>query len=257
MRAIILSAGQGRRLFPLTQNLPKCLLPLCEGVSILGLQLRVLAACGVRHATVVVGFGAEEVERHILEQAPGSIEVETLYNPFYESTDNLVTAWLARERMRGDFLLLNGDTLFEPALMRRVLHAPPSAARVAIDRKSRYDADDMKVSLNGDGRLLAVSKTLKRHEVDAEAIGLIRFTAEGGARFVDGLERAVRDRESHNRYYLSVVSENAASGVEIESLSIEGLWWQEVDCAHDLDRAQQELGEGRAAALWSTPREPR
>ncbi len=257
MRAIILSAGQGRRLYPLTQNLPKCLLPLCEGVSILGLQLRVLASCGVRQATVVVGFGAEEVERHLLEQAPDSMEIETLYNPFFETTDNLVTAWLARERMRGDFLLLNGDTVFEPALMRRVLRAPPSASRIAIDRKPRYDADDMKVSLDGGGRLLAISKTLKRHEIDAEAIGVIRFSGDGGGRFVDGLERAVRDRESHSRYYLSVVSENAASGVEIESVSIEGLWWQEVDCAHDLDRAQQHLEEGWAPKLWSEPREPR
>ena len=241
MRAIILSAGQGRRLLPLTRNLPKCLLSPCEGVSILELQLRVLATCGVSDATVVVGFGADEVERRIDELAPGGIEVETLYNPFFESTDNLVTAWLAREKMGSDFLLLNGDTLFEPALLRRVLSAPRSAATITTDRKRRYDADDMKVSLDDGGRLLAVSKTLKPEEVDAEAIGMIRFNAEGGALFVEGLERAVRDRGTHGRYYLSVVSENAASGGEIDSVSIEGLWWQEVDSPEDLSEAQQIL----------------
>ncbi len=257
MRAIILSAGQGRRLLPLTRNMPKCLLSPCEGMSILDLQLRVLATCGVPSATVVVGFGADEVERHIEELPPGEIEVETLYNPFFESTDNLVTAWLARERMRSDFLLLNGDTLFEPALLRRVLKAPPRAATITTDRKRRYDDDDMKVSLDHDGRLLAVSKTLKPKEVDGEAIGMIRFMAEGGALFVDGLERAVRDRGRHGRYYLSVVSENAASGGDIDSVSIEGLWWQEVDSPEDLCEAQKKLANSDAMWCAALPHDTR
>ena len=205
------------------------------------LQLRVLAACGVSNATVLVGFAADDVERHIEERAPNGMAVETLYNPFFESTDNLVTAWFARERMRGDFLLLNGDTLFEPALLQRVLDAPRAAATMTIDRKPRYDDDDMKVSLDPEGRVQAVAKTLKPHEVDAEAIGLIRFGAEGGADFVAGLERAVRDSIAHRRYYLSVVSENAASRGAIRSVSIEGLWWQEIDCPEDLARARGAL----------------
>ncbi len=241
MRAIILSAGQGRRLFPFTETMPKCLLTLREEVSVLEFQLRTLATCGVQSATVVVGFGADDVERHIEDHTPAGLDVETLYNPFFESTDNLVTAWLTRERMSGDFLLLNGDTIFEPALLQRVLDAPSSAATITVDRKPRYDEDDMKVSLTRGGTVLAVSKTLKAKEVDAEAIGLIRFSPRGGAQMARGLERAVRDRESHGRYYLSVVSENAASSREIESVSIEGLWWQEIDCPPDLLRARSEF----------------
>lgn len=243
MRAIILSAGQGRRLFPFTENLPKCLLTLHREVSVLEFQLRALATCGIEHATVVVGFGAEDVERHLDAHTPAGIAVETLYNPFFETTDNLVTAWLTRERMRADFLLLNGDTLFEPALLQRVLSAPPAPATVTVDHKREYDEDDMKVSLDPGGMVLAVSKTLKSKETHAEAIGLIRFAEAGGAAMAQGLERAVRDRESHGRYYLSVVSENAASGGEIESVSIDGLWWQEIDCPRDLLVARSALAQ--------------
>ena len=63
MKAIVLSAGQGKRLLPLTAESPKCLLPLTDGASVLEVQLRALARCGVERATVVIGFGAERVER--------------------------------------------------------------------------------------------------------------------------------------------------------------------------------------------------
>lgn len=246
MRAIILSAGQGRRLAPLTDKVPKCLLPVRGSVSVLEMQLRVLAACGVPRATVVVGFAAEEVEHHLTNRAPKEIEVESLYNPFFESTDNLVTAWLTRERMTEDFLLLNGDTLFEPQLLKRVLDAPRAPATMAIDRKPAYDEDDMKVSLDKKNRVCAVAKTLPRDRSHAEAIGMIRFGGLGGPAFVEGLERSVRDKRTHRRYYLSVMNENAERGRRIDTVSVEGLWWQEIDSPEDLARAQHALAEGQS-----------
>ena len=100
MRAIVLSAGQGRRLLPLTERKPKCLLEVGDR-TLLELQLRALARCGVEHATVVVGFGAEHVEE-FLEACPiPGMKVEALFNPFYVASDNLATCWIARVAMRG------------------------------------------------------------------------------------------------------------------------------------------------------------
>ncbi len=65
MKAIVLSAGQGRRLLPLTADLPKCLLPVDGEATVLDRQLELLARCGVSRAVVVIGFGAEHVERHL------------------------------------------------------------------------------------------------------------------------------------------------------------------------------------------------
>ncbi len=120
MKAIILSAGQGRRLLPFTESTPKCLLPVDGERPALEVQLRVLAACGVSEARVMVGFQAEKVDAFLATDPVPEIHVETLYNPFFDSSDNLVTAWLARPQMQGDFLLMNGDTLFEPAVLRRL-----------------------------------------------------------------------------------------------------------------------------------------
>ena len=231
-KAIILSAGQGRRLSPLTDTRPKCLIDL-SGKSVLHWQLLHLKAAGLTEVVVVTGFGAEAVEEEIAQIALPDMTVRTLFNPFYGLTDNLATCWLAREEMRGAFLLLNGDTLFEPAIASRLLQAPASAVTVTVDRKTAYDADDMKVLTEG-SRLLAIGKTIPAF--DAESIGFLRFSAEGAAAFVRTVEKIMRSPEGLKRWYLSVINEMAQAGDEVSVASIEGLGWAEMDFPEDVAR---------------------
>lgn len=237
MKAIVLSAGQGRRLLPLTEQLPKCLLEVDEGVTVLSRQLEVLARCGIERAVVVLGFGAEHVERHLHAHPVPGLTVETHYNPFFLRSDNLATCWLTRAAMNEDFVLLNGDTLFEPAVLERLLQAPSAPITVTVDHKAGYDDDDMKVSLDASGRLLAIGKSLPAEAVSAESIGMLCFRESGPKLFVDGLDEAIRGDEALARWYLSVVNE-LAQRVAIESCSIHRLWWQEIDSAEDLERTR-------------------
>ena len=148
MRAIILSAGQGKRLHPHTAEIPKCLLPVRGEEPVLEVQLRALAACGVSEASVLVGFGAQRVEDFLREHPLPGIRVKTVYNPFFATSDNLATCCWARSEMQGDFILLNGDTLFETAVLGRLLASPPATLTLAVDRKAAYDDDDMKVAVD-------------------------------------------------------------------------------------------------------------
>jgi len=247
MRAIVLSAGQGRRLLPLTAADPKCLLPLDGDASALEIQLRTLSRCGVDHVTVLVGFGAPRVERFLRETKFPDLQVETQYNPFFSMTDNLVTCWLARTAMTGDFILVNGDTLFEEALLRRVLDSPAAPITVTIDRKGSYDSDDMKVSLDPEKRLRAIGKTLSRASVDGESIGMLLFRQSGPAAFREALETAIRQPESLRAWYLSVVND-LAQKVPVETACIEGLWWAEIDSPDDLDVVRAHYAARRGAA---------
>lgn len=248
MNAIILSAGQGRRLLPLTVSTPKCLLPVDGERAVLDFQLATLAACGMRRAIVMVGFGADQVEDHLAEHPVRGIEVDTRFNPFFETSDNLVTCWLASRDMEGDLLLLNGDTLFEADVLQRVLAAPTSPITVTVDHKNAYDADDMKVSLSRGRRLRAIGKKLDPSlRVDGEAIGLIRFRGTGGRTFRDALEAAVRNPSCHRAWYLSVVNE-LAQRTRVETCSIEGGWWAEIDSPADLAAVRAELAERRSIA---------
>jgi choline kinase len=234
MRAIVLSAGQGRRLLPHTTSKPKCLLEVSEDRPVLDLQLQALARCGIAQTTVLTGFGADHVEHFVDGSGFGDMNVETLYNPFYSVTDNLATCWFARSAMIDDFILLNGDTLFEDEVLRRVLDAPHAPVNVTIDRKAEYDADDMKVTLDTEGRLCAIGKKLPSHTVDGESIGMLLFRGAGVAQYRDALDRAIRQPESMHNWYLSVVNEMAQK-MNVATISIEGHWWAEIDSPEDLD----------------------
>jgi len=120
MKAIILSAGQGSRLMPLTENVPKCCLML-DGKPLLRHQVESLAANGLDEIVVVTGFNHQLVEEVVSDISIPGVSVRTLYNPFYAVSDNLGTTWIARKEMRTPFLLVNGDTLFEESTLAQLL----------------------------------------------------------------------------------------------------------------------------------------
>jgi L-glutamine-phosphate cytidylyltransferase len=240
LKAIILSAGQGRRLLPLTERAPKCILPVC-GQPLIGRQIDTLARCGIGDVTVIVGFGAQAVEKQLVELY-GPRRIRTLYNPFFASTDNLVSCWVARVDMQQDFLLLNGDTLFDATVLEELLAAPSRPITLAVGSKDRYDDDDMKVIRAGD-RLVQVGKKLPADRVDAESIGMMTFKGDGPRLFRDAIEQAIRTPEAQKQWYLSLIDSLAQRGV-VFTQSIPSQRWAEVDSVADLERA------GTPGAPW-------
>ncbi|MBP0491239.1 NTP transferase domain-containing protein [Pararoseomonas indoligenes] len=236
MKAIVLCAGQGKRLLPLTERAPKCLLRVGDR-SILEWQLRGLSAAGITEATLVTGFEAAAIEAALPGITPPGLRVRTRFNPFFAVAENIGSCFLVRDLLQaGEMVLLNGDTLFEPAVLRHLLAAPDAPITVTIDRKPGYDADDMKVSVEGT-RLRAIGKTLSPEETNGESIGMLRFQDGGGALFAAGLEAALRQPEGLRRWYLSVIHALAGTG-DIRVTSIEGLSWGEVDYPNDLEQAE-------------------
>ena len=230
MKAILLSAGRGSRLLPLTESRPKCLLPVGT-TTLLGFQLDTLEACGITEVIVVTGFMTGLVEQEIARHN-GSIGVTSFYNPFFEVSDNLASCWMVREHMKEDFLLINGDTLFEKELLEDVLFSPSQSIQVTIDRKPNYDSDDMKVSLDGQ-RLLAIGKSINTADADAESIGLLRFMGQGPAIFRAKLEQVMRTQAGVSSWFLKVIDAIADTTGQVGSFSIEGRHWNEVDTIKD------------------------
>lgn len=242
-KAIILGAGQGKRLLPLTEQRPKCLLPL-GGRPFLEWQVIALAANGIRDVVVVTGFQAQAVEAAILARPTDGVRVRTLYNPFFQVADNIGSCFVARHEMEGgDFVLLNGDTLFHPELFTQACARAETPIAVTIDRKERYDADDMKVRLDG-RRLTAIGKTLPEEHTHAESIGMLFFSGDGGRIFTDALERVIRREDGLKRWYLSVIDE-LANDTPIGVADICGHEWCELDYPKDLPAA-----EHLASRLW-------
>jgi choline kinase len=236
-KAIILSAGQGSRLLPLTRDIPKCMIPL-NGRTLLGWQVAALAANGITDIVVVTGFRTERVEDHVLELYRDSgARIRTLFNPFFQVADNLGTCWIARDEMAEDFLILNGDTIVSEEIVAKLIASAKDAITVTVDIKSDYDDDDMKVTRDADGRLHAIGKRLLPPDTDAESIGMLAFVGEGPAIFRNQVNQMMRTPEGVERWYLRAI-DIIAKGNRVGTVSIEGLEWQEVDFPADVEAAQ-------------------
>jgi choline kinase len=235
MKVIILSAGQGTRLLPYTAKIPKCLLNI-HGKTLLEWQIGELHKCGIDQITVVTGYGAEKVDA-LLQQKYGRQDIKTHYNPDYAITDNLVSCWEVRDEMSEDFILLNGDTLFEAEVVKTLLVTPETPITVTINHKDRYDTDDMKVCLAGK-RLLNIGKDLLADETHGESIGMILFRGDGPELFRSGLEKALNEIQTIHKWYLSVI-DAITQKKTVLTCSIRGLSWCEVDYPADLDDAER------------------
>ncbi len=237
VHVVILAAGQGKRLLPLTTEVPKALLDI-GGKSLIERQLEAFAECGIRDFTVIVGYAAQRMEEALAKIAARlAVSIEIVFNPFYAVADNLASCWMARSVMTGDFIQVNGDNVFRSDLVKKLLAAPSAPLSVAINLKQAYDSDDMKVILD-QGRLTEIGKTLPVDTVDAEAIGFYVFRQAGGDAYVDVLEKAMRDPQALKQWFPSAIG-SLAKKIEVRTIPIDGLKWCEVDFPVDLQQARQ------------------
>ncbi len=235
VKAIILSAGQGRRLLPLTENMPKCLLPVSDK-PVIAWQIDALLAVGIDHITIIAGFHVDLIEALLQQRYAEYPNISILFNPFYEVADNLASCWLARSLMDSDFLLLNGDTVIEPSLITQVLNSQTAPITLSVDYKDSYDADDMKVQLDADNRVKQVSKIIPKEQIDAESIGMIYFRDQGPHLFRAAVEEALRHPAELSSWYLSII-DKLADGHIVHSCSVAGYRWCEIDFIEDLAKA--------------------
>jgi L-glutamine-phosphate cytidylyltransferase len=236
VKAIILGAGQGKRLLPLTMDVPKALLDV-GGKTLIRRQIDALSAAGINEFVVVTGYGAEKMEE-ALELIAGDrlIEIRCVYNPFFQVADNLASCWMVREEMDGEFIQINGDNIFRSELAEGLLKSAVGTVTVAINRKSRYDADDMKVMLDGE-RLTEIGKTLPVETVDAEAVGLYVFRGEGAEKYRTVLEQAMREPQGLRQWFPAAVGVLAKT-IDVSVCDVGHHQWCEVDFPADLQQAR-------------------
>ncbi|HEX7672384.1 MAG TPA: phosphocholine cytidylyltransferase family protein [Polyangiaceae bacterium] len=231
--AVILAAGIGSRLRPLTSDRPKALVPV-GGQSILARAIEALLSCGIEKLVIATGYREDAIARAVSDLP---IEVVLRPNAEYESTQNSVSLGLCRDLLEGhSFFRLDGDVVFEREILSR-LTAVDAPLVAAIDRGRMLDAEAMKVRLHENGRtVLAFGKGISLAESGGESIGIEWISAEASTSLFDGLDRARRAGETH-LYYEDVYSRLIAEGLRVGAADVTGVRWCEVDCAEDLAQA--------------------
>ena len=234
----MLAAGPGRRLHPLTEALPKTLLPLTDGRTILDLALSNLRGVGVEDVVLVTGFAAERVEERVpdLERRHG-VRLELVFNDRAEEWNNAYSLWLAREALREGALLVNGDTVHPASVEETLLAARGPEVLLAVDQEKPLGDEEMKILLAEDGRLRRISKEVDPAAAVGEYIGVALIEPSAAGRLADALETTWRRDPS--LYYEDGFQELVDRGGEVGVVPIGAVAWVEVDDHADLARAQE------------------
>lgn len=238
MRAIIIAAGKGTRLFPLTKNTPKSLIEIGNGITMLESQLHSLKENNIKDVTIIVGYRAEQIEAKIKKYA-NDFNINTVFNPFYDTSNNLISVWMARHFMQEDFITINGDDIFKPTVIENLLKSESNITMVADEKKS-YDDDDMKI-VHKDGLVLQVSKKIPAEEANGESVGIIKFTGKGRQIYIDTLDEMVRDEENMNAFYLKAIQQIINKGYPVNFSMCKPDDWGELDFHPDLVLIKQYL----------------
>ena len=237
MKLFILAAGKGERLGPLTKNTPKSLMDFGDGTTILERQIDSAVQSGMFSEIVIItGYKAEQIEAKIKDYKP-KVRLKTVYNPFFEITNNLVSLWVAAGEMGDeDFVITNGDNIYFGDVFRAIANETENVIQLTVDHKPQYDDDDMKVSRDASGAITRVHKGIENREASAESVGLALVKGPRCRRlFVNKILQLVRNKEYLNRFWLEIFNSLIEDGVVISSAKIEPDDWQEVDFHPDVE----------------------
>jgi|SRR3989344_2990788 len=232
--AVILAAGAGRRLRPLTDHLPKCLIPVA-GYPILHHQLSALKAHHITKIRIVVGYNEQLVRSYVMKEFP-NLDVQFTHNPYFGSSGTLYSLALAAADIKseGAILQINGDVLFDEGVIESLLKEDLNSNLVVVQSRKCSD-EEIKFTLTDDGMVKELNKSISPDVARGEAIGINMFSPRGWLLLSVALERT---RETHKEeYFEHAIERLIAWGVSFSPFDASAFPAIEIDTAEDLARA--------------------
>ena len=164
-----------KRLRPLTDERPKCLLTVGSR-TLLQRTFDAMIAAGISEFVVVTGYRGEMIRDFLLNTYPSSLTFHFLHNADYEHNNNIYSLWMTRELVRGrEFLLLDSDILFDPAIIQRMLQEPGTA--LALNRHELGE-EEIKVIVDSNNQVVEISKVCSPSEAIGESVGIEKMEAD-------------------------------------------------------------------------------
>ncbi len=194
MKAIILAAGYGKRIHPVTQGLPKSMLQMGKR-SLLHHMIHACQRIGIEDFVFVLGYEKDRMEAHI-EEALDQFTI--VHNPNYMTTNTLYSLWLAREHFDDDFIYFNADILFDPKILD-LIETDRGYPELLLETK-RCAEEEVKMIIDEDFRILEIGKKLDPKDCAGEFIGIGKFTRNVLPDFAACLQEGV-DRHQEQNYF--------------------------------------------------------
>jgi len=231
-KTIILNAGESKRLRPLTNGIPKCLLKL-DNTTILEHQLHTLKKFGILEIVLVVGYHSEMIIQKVKQSQLG-LTVRFVHNSIYYKTNTVYSLWLAKNEMNKDFIFLNGDVVFHQDILKRLIDCGHDNC-LAIDKKTVKE-EEVKVQI-ADGKIKKIGKEVEPTKAHGEFVGIAKFSQKITKPFKKSLDEVVREGKVEAFFELAV--DHLLGDYNIYAVDVSDFPCVEIDTYEDYKQARQ------------------
>ena len=232
--ALLLAAGIGSRLYPLTRNEPKCL-TIVNAMSILERLISSLNQHGFKRLVVITGHLENHIRDFLGNQA-GDIKIDYIFSPLYKTTNNIYSLWMAREIINEPFLLLESDLVFDESLLDDMLYPD----RIAVAKMQPW-MDGTCVTINQSQQVKAfwAGNAYSFGAIKYKTVNIYSISLNSWHCIVKKLDQHISEGKV-NDYYETVFAEMIADGsLFFKIVSFDGKPWYEIDTIEDLVEAEK------------------
>ena len=235
MIGVILAAGMAKRLRPLTDERPKCLLTVGER-TLLQRTVDGLIDAGFTELVVVTGYRQQMIRVFLTEHYP-SLTIHFIDNPDYAHNNNIFSLWLTRPYTEGkDFLLLDSDILFDPNIIPAVLKSEGSA--LAVNRHELGE-EEIKVIVDNTKHVVEISKVCSISDAMGESVGIEKMTADYSAALFKELRQMIEDEGLIDIFYERAFERLIPQGHTFSVVDTTEFFSIELDTVEDFENAKK------------------
>ena len=235
MIGVILAAGMAKRLRPLTDTKPKCLLEVGKR-TLLERTVDAMHQAGITEFLVVTGYRGEMIREFLTIHYPLST-IHYLDNIDYEHNNNIYSLWMACQKVRGcDFLLMDSDILCDPAAVVRIAQEQTSA--LAVNRHELGE-EEMKVVVDADSRITEINKTCRPEDAMGESVGIEKITADYSEALARELDQMILQEGLIDIFYERAFERLIPQGHTFKVVDTTHYFSYELDTPEDFQRAQE------------------
>ena len=233
MIGVILAAGMAKRLRPLTDRVPKCLLKVGDR-TLLERTIDAMAAAGVTDFVIVTGYRAQMIQAFLKMRYP-QVKFRYIHNADYEHNNNIYSLWLAGEAVRGQaFLLMDSDILCDPKAVAAVAQQEEPA--LALNRHELGE-EEMKIVVDGDNRITEISKTCRVEDAAGESVGIEKMTAAYSEALYRELDQMIQKELQIDIFYERAFERLIPQGHTFKVVDTTDFFSYELDTPEDFEKA--------------------
>jgi len=234
-QVIILAAGKGTRLKPITRRIPKTLVKV-KNKPLIKIILNSLNKKFTTEILIIVGYKYDKIKKLVGEKFKG-IPVKYLFNPLFYKTNSTYSMWLASPLIQNNVIIINADTIFDKKILQFLIKSKyPNALSVDDNIKTPLPAEAMKVTLMKN-KIIDVSKKIKKDKTHGDAIGIYKFDNLGVKNLKKNLDSLIYKNNIKNLFTLAV--KNMLKKLDIHYVSTMKKKWIEIDNIQDLKDAKK------------------